>query len=302
MASIHRGQIETGCPAWRRAAPPTARPAVAGPGAAGHDRAREPRAGGALVSTAPAWTEGVTRIAALTGAGISTDSGIPDFRGPQGLWTRDPAAERLATYQAYVTDPAVRRRAWQARLAHPAWSAAPNDAHAALARLAGGFDTWVITQNIDGLHQRAGTLADRVLELHGTMSAVVCVGCGNRTDMVAALDRVRAGEADPDCERCGGILKSATVMFGQPLDRAVLSAALRAASACDLMIAIGSTLTVEPAASLCAVAVSAGARLVIVNRDSTPYDDLAAELIREPIGTAVPRIAGLLLGTAASKP
>jgi len=254
------------------------------------------------VNTVPAWAEGVSRIAALTGAGISTDSGIPDFRGPQGLWTRDPAAERLATYQAYVTDPAVRRRAWQARLAHPAWSAAPNDAHAALARLAGGFDTWVITQNIDGLHQRAGTPADRVLELHGTMSAVVCVGCGNRMEMVAALDRVRAGEADPDCERCGGILKSATVMFGQPLDRAVLSAALRAASACDLMIAIGSTLTVEPAASLCAVAVSAGARLVIVNRDSTPYDDLAAELIREPIGTAVPRIAGLLLGTAASKP
>ena len=252
--------------------------------------------------TAPAWTEGVTRIAALTGAGISTDSGIPDFRGPQGLWTRDPAAERLATYQAYVTDPAVRRRAWQARLAHPAWSAAPNDAHAALARLAAGFDTWVITQNIDGLHQRAGTPADRVLELHGTVYAVVCVGCGNRTEMAAALDRVRAGEADPECEHCGGILKSATVMFGQPLDRAVLSIALRAAAACDLMIAIGSTLTVEPAASLCAVAVSAGARLVIVNRDSTPYDDLAAELIREPIGTAVPRIAGLLLATAASEP
>jgi NAD-dependent deacetylase len=237
------------------------------------------------------WTDDVTRIAALTGAGISTDSGIPDFRGPQGLWTRDPAAERLSTYQAYVSDPAVRRRAWQARLAHPAWSAAPNTAHTALATLAGSFGTWVITQNIDGLHQRAGTPNDRVLELHGTIYDVVCIGCGDRTAMMTALDRVRAGEDDPACERCGGILKSATVMFGQPLDRAVLSLAVRAASGCDLMIAIGSTLTVEPAASLCAVAVKAGARLVIVNRDPTPYDDLATEVIREPIGMAVPRLA-----------
>ena len=200
-----------------------------------------------------------------------------------------------------MTDPAVRRRAWQARLAHPAWSAAPNPAHAALARLAGGFDTWVITQNIDGLHQRAGSASDRVVELHGTVQAVVCVGCGDRTEMAAALDRVRAGEADPPCERCGGILKSATVMFGQPLDRAVLSAAVHAASASDLMIAIGSTLTVEPAASLCAVAAEAGAHLVIVNRDPTPYDHLATEVVREPIGTAIPRIADLLLSVAAGE-
>jgi NAD-dependent deacetylase len=153
----------------------------------------------------------------------------------------------------------------------------------------------VITQNIDGLHQRAGTPADRVVELHGTIYVVICVGCGDRSEMAATLDRVRAGEADPPCERCGGILKSATVMFGQPLDRAVLSSAVRAAAACDLMIAAGSTLTVEPAASLCAVAAEAGARLVIVNRDPTPYDELAAEVIREPIGTAIPRIAAALL-------
>jgi len=244
------------------------------------------------------WTQGVTRIAVLTGAGISTDSGIPDFRGPQGLWTRDPAAERLATYKAYVSDSAVRRRAWQARLANPAWSAAPNAAHSAVATLARSFDTWVITQNIDGLHQRAGTPDERVLELHGTMYAAVCVGCGDRTAMTAALDRVRAGDDDPACERCGGLLKSATVMFGQPLDRAVLSLAVRAASNCDLMIAIGSTLTVEPAASLCAVAAEAGARLVIVNRDRTPHDDLATEVIREPIGTAVPRLVDALRATS----
>ena len=247
------------------------------------------------MSDEASWTAGVTRIAVLTGAGISTDSGIPDFRGPQGLWTRDPAAERLSTYQAYISDAALRRRSWQARLSNPAWSAAPNAAHTALALLGQAFDTWVITQNIDGLHQRAGTRSDRVLELHGTMYQVICVGCGIRTQMAATLDRVRAGEADPPCDRCGGILKSATVMFGQALDRAVLSAAVGAASECDLMLAIGSTLTVEPAASLCAVAADAGARLVIVNRDPTPYDELAAEVIREPIGTAVPALAEQLL-------
>jgi NAD-dependent deacetylase len=254
------------------------------------------------MSDEPSWTVGVTSIAVLTGAGISTDSGIPDFRGPQGLWTKDPAAERLSTYQAYLSDPALRRRSWQARLAHPAWSAVPNAAHQALARLGAALDTWVITQNIDGLHQRAGTPDHRVLELHGTMYQVVCVGCGARSEMASALDRVRAGEDDPACERCGGIQKSATVMFGQPLDRTVLSEAARAAAGCDLMLAVGSTLTVEPAASLCAVAADAGAHLVIVNRDPTPYDPLATDVVREPIGTAVPRIAGALLAATAARP
>jgi len=247
------------------------------------------------------WTSGVARIAVLSGAGISTDSGIPDFRGPQGLWTRDPGAERLATYQAYLSDPALRRRSWLARLAHPAWSAVPNAGHTALVRLAAAFDTWVITQNIDGLHQRAGTPPERVLELHGTMFRTVCVGCGERAAMATALDRVRAGEADPPCRRGGGVLKSATVMFGQPLDRAVLSEAVRAAAGADLMIAVGSTLTVEPAASLCSVAADAGASLVVVNRDPTPYDRLAAEVIREPIGVALPRIADELLDSVARR-
>lgn len=243
---------------------------------------------------APAWARGVTRLTVLTGAGISTDSGIPDFRGPNGLWTRNPSAERLSTFQEYVRDPALRRRSWQARLNHPVWSAAPNNAHRALAEIGGVIDTWVVTQNIDGLHQRAGTPAERVVELHGTMFSVVCVGCGGRTTMAEALDRVRSGEADPACLRCGGVLKSATVLFGQALDRVVLATAVRAAQECDLMLAVGSTLIVEPAASLCAVAVDYGASLVVVNRDPTPYDGLAAEVITEPIGVAVPRIVGLL--------
>jgi NAD-dependent deacetylase len=245
---------------------------------------------------APGWARGVTGLAVLTGAGISTDSGIPDFRGPSGIWTKNPAAERLSTFQAYMADPELRRRSWQNRLAHPAWGAEPNPAHLALARLArSAIDTQVITQNIDGLHQRAGTPPGRVIELHGTMFGVVCTGCGDRTAMADALARVRAGEGDPPCALCGGILKSATVMFGQPLEPAVFERAALAAACCDLMLAIGSTLTVEPAASLCAIAAEAGAGLVIVNRDPTPYDAAATAVIRDPIGEAVPRIADRLL-------
>jgi len=242
------------------------------------------------------WTNGASRVAVLTGAGISTDSGIPDFRGPAGLWTRDPGAEKMATYQVYVADEAVRQRSWQARLAHPAWTAEPNAAHLALARLAAsGIGTTVITQNIDGLHQRAGLAADDVLELHGTMYAVVCVSCGARTAMSDALTRVRAGEVDPPCADCGGILKSATVMFGQSLNPDVLSHAAAAAQAADLFLAVGSTLTVEPAASLCRVAVRGGAPLVIVNRDPTPYDEIATATIRHSISEAIPAIVDALI-------
>jgi NAD-dependent deacetylase len=238
----------------------------------------------------------ITAVTVLTGAGISTDSGVPDFRGPQGIWTRNPEAEKLSTFQNYVADPDLRRRSWRNRLAHPAWTAQPNAAHIALTRLAAsGIDTYVVTQNIDGLHQKAGTPPDRVIEVHGTMHGVVCVSCADRTAMTDALDRVRAGEPDPPCTQCGGVLKSATVMFGQALDQRVFSRAIAAAQACDLFLAIGSTLTVEPAASLCAMAVRAGARLVIVNRDPTPYDPIATAVIREPIGQAVPALVDQLL-------
>lgn len=252
----------------------------------------EPADGAAGV---PAWARGARAVTVLTGAGISTDSGIPDFRGPQGVWTRNPGAEKLFTYQAYVSDPAVRRRSWLARRDHPAWHAEPNQAHTALADLArSGQVTAIITQNIDGLHQRAGTPPEQVVELHGTMSGVVCVSCGDRSTMAAALARIDAGDPDPACTRCSGILKSATVMFGQPLDPAVFARAGQAAARCDLFLAVGSTLTVEPAASLCGAAAAMGAALVIVNRDPTPYDAMAAEVIRDPIGEAIPRIAGQL--------
>jgi NAD-dependent deacetylase len=239
----------------------------------------------------------VTSITVLTGAGISTDSGIPDFRGPQGVWTKDPAAAAMATLDSYVTDPEVRRRAWRSRREHPAWHAEPNAAHAALVDLErAGLLTAIVTQNIDGLHQRAGSSAATVIEIHGTMREAVCMTCGLRTPMPEVLARVAAGEADPPCLACGGIQKSATISFGQALDRAVLAAAIRAARSCDLFVAVGTSLTVQPAAGLCLEAAENGALLVILNADETPYDEIADAVLRGPVGESLPRLVGIAVG------
>jgi NAD-dependent deacetylase len=229
------------------------------------------------------------RITVLSGAGISTDSGIPDFRGPNGLWTRDPSAEKMSTFADYRDDPAVRRRSWQARLAHPAWTAEPNAAHQALVTLerAGRLVT-LVTQNIDGLHQRAGSRS--VLEIHGTMHETECLSCDDRRPMREALDRVAAGSPDPECLVCGGILKSATISFGQPLDVDVLTAARDAVLASDLMLAVGSSLSVQPAAGLVGLAAQAGATVVICNASETPYDGLAAIVLRGPLGEVLPAL------------
>lgn len=241
--------------------------------------------------------DGKPMIAILTGAGISTDSGIPDFRGPQGVWTRDPAAEKLFTFDAYVADPAVRRASWQARLQNPAWHAEPNPAHRALVSLEqASLPMRIITQNIDGLHQKAGSSPRKVIELHGTMFTVTCLSCHDHTTMRAALDRVSAGEPDPACLRCGGILKSGTIMFGEPLNPNTLEQAARIAMACEVFWAVGTSLRVEPAASLCEVAVRSGAELVIVNAEPTPYDELASSVVREPIGEALPRLVAAVTG------
>jgi NAD-dependent deacetylase len=230
-------------------------------------------------------------ITVLTGAGISTDSGIPDFRGPNGVWTLDPDAARLANIEAYLADPELRRRSWINRRDHPVWSAQPNAGHLALVDLErGGRLRAIVTQNIDGLHQRAGSNPELVIEIHGTLYGVVCVGCGDRTSMAAALARVAAGEADPACLGCGGILKSATISFGQPMEESSLRAATLAAAGCDLLLAIGTSLTVYPAASLVDVAARTGARVVILNASPTPYDEYADAVLREPIGRALPAL------------
>ncbi|MFD9033256.1 NAD-dependent deacetylase [Streptomyces sp. NPDC059567] len=233
----------------------------------------------------------MTMVAILSGAGISTDSGIPDYRGPNGVWTRDPEAEKLATYDHYMADPEIRRRAWRMRLDGPVLRAEPNTAHRAVAAFERtGNALRVITQNVDGLHQIAGVPDRKVLELHGSARSVVCTGCHARSSMAEALERVKAGEDDPKCRRCGGILKSATVMFGQRLDPVVLGEAMSIAKATEVFVAVGTSLQVQPAASLAGIAAEHGARLIIVNAEPTPYDEIADEIVREPIGTSLPAL------------
>ncbi|MBQ0863950.1 MULTISPECIES: Sir2 family NAD-dependent protein deacetylase [unclassified Streptomyces] len=242
-------------------------------------------------------------VAILTGAGISTDSGIPDYRGPQGVWRKDPEAEKLVTYAYYMADPDIRRRSWRMRGESPVWKAVPNAAHEAIARLErAGTPVRVITQNVDGLHQAAGVPGRKVLELHGNARTVLCTECGARSTMEQALARVAAGEPDPACEACGGVLKSATVMFGQQLDGEVLAEAVAVAKACDVFLAVGTSLQVQPAASLAGLAAEHGARLVIVNAEPTPYDPIADEVVRDPIGRALPRLLAELQPGSSAPP
>lgn len=245
------------------------------------------------VLLARAMVDEAERVVVLTGAGISTDSGIPDFRGPNGVWTKDPQAEKLATLQHYVADPEVRKRAWRARLEHQAWTAQPNAGHRALLALEErGKLHALLTQNVDGLHHAAGTHPDRIVEVHGTMREVQCLDCGERAPMARALERVEAGEEDPPCRSCGGMLKSATISFGQNLVEADLRRAERAALTCDLMLAVGSTLGVHPICQVVPVAEQAGATVVIVNAEPTQYDALADVVLREQISDVLPVVTG----------
>jgi NAD-dependent deacetylase len=247
------------------------------------------------------WVDMSVRIVALTGAGISTESGIPDFRGPQGVWTRDPEAEKLSNIHYYMSDPEIRKRSWQSRLAHPAWQAKPNAGHHALAELERrGKLHALVTQNIDGLHQRAGNASQKVIEVHGTMHEVVCMNCQWQGPMVPVLDRVRAGEADPRCGHCRGILKSATISFGQSLVPEVIARAMQVAKEADLLLAIGTSLQVYPVAGAVPTAKAAGARVVIINAEPTPFDELADAVMPGPIGDALPALCGGAEGRAVS--
>ena len=248
-----------------------------------------------IIEEVAAWVAGAGRVTVLTGAGISTDSGIPDFRGPGGLWTTNPGAEKLFTLQNYMSDPEVRRLSWRSRLEHPAWTAEPGPGHLALADLEriGKVQT-LITQNIDGLHQAAGTTTDVIVEIHGTLRRVTCMSCGDVAPMERALDRVKAGEEDPPCKTCGGILKSATISFGQTLVADDLIRAQAAAEDCDLFLAVGTSLTVAPVSYLPWRAVNSGARLVIFNAEETPCDAVASAVVNEPIGETLPRLVELV--------
>ena len=230
------------------------------------------------------------RVVVFTGAGISTESGIPDFRSPGGIWSRfDPDD---FTYQKFVRDPEARRKQWQMLgEGFLTTEAKPNPAHYAIAELdkLGKLDC-VITQNVDNLHQKAGVPADKVFELHGNMQWAVCLSCGKRYPFEQIKARLDKGEEIPDCEVCHGILKPSAVFFGEQLPQKVLQEATLRSSDCDLFIVIGSTLIVYPAAYMPIYATQAGAKLVIINLSSTPMDMEAAVLIRAKAGEAMSRI------------
>ena len=237
------------------------------------------------------WIHEAENLVVLTGAGISTDSGIPDFRGPQGVWTKNPQAEKQATLSHYLGDPEVRKRAWRSRMESGFFSAEPNAGHRALAELdrQGRIHT-LITQNVDGLHHASGVEPSRIVEVHGNVREWACLTCGARGPMEDALGRVRNGEDDPPCPACGGIIKSATISFGQQLVPEDIQRAEEAALEADLMLAVGSTLQVHPVAGVVPLAKRAGARVVIVNNEPTPYDGIADAVIRDPIGRALPAL------------
>ena len=241
------------------------------------------------------WIRDAQRVVVLTGAGISTDSGIPDFRGPNGVWTKNPGAEKQATLQHYMGSRDVRVAAWQNRLHSPMWDAEPGPGHLALATLEqkGRLDT-LVTQNIDSLHHKAGSSPDRIVEVHGNVREVVCMACGDRAPMERALERVAAGEEDPPCQDCGGILKSATISFGQNLEPEVIARADAAARASDCFLAIGTSLTVFPVAYLPEYALSAGAKLVILNAEPTPYDGHAHAVFHDQIAEVLPALVDLV--------
>jgi NAD-dependent deacetylase len=237
------------------------------------------------------WLADARRIVVLTGAGISTESGIRDFRGPNGLWTKDPKAERRAHISVYVSDPEVRKAAWRARVEADPYEAEPNAAHRALVDLERtGRLHALLTQNVDGLHHRAGSDPSLIVEVHGTVRDVMCLDCGERAPMERALARVRAGEEDPPCRSCGGILKSATISFGQGLVPSDLLRADSAARTCDLLLALGTTLAVHPIAEVVPLAKAHGARVVIVNDARTEMDDLADAVLRGPLGELLPAL------------
>jgi len=237
---------------------------------------------GARMVTASEAVASAKRITALTGAGVSTASGLPDFGSPTAAALLDPD----------LTDPEARRTTWRARLDHPVWTASPNAAHRALVDLErSGRLRALLTQNVDGLHQRAGSTS--VVELHGSIHGVRCVACDARTPMTDTLARARRGETDPTCLTCGGVLRSTTVSFGEPLDSAVLRTARTAALDCDLFLVAGTSLLVAPAADLVGLAARAGASVVLCNAEPTPFDARATAVVRDPVAHSLPALVAV---------
>ena len=230
------------------------------------------------------------KVVVLTGAGISTDSGIPDFRGPNGVWTKNPEAEKASNIKYYTTSPEIRKKNWALRASGDLWpTVVPNDGHKALANLNEKLFL-LITQNVDGLHQLAGSPEDRIVEIHGNTRNVKCLDCDYLAPMEEALERVRNGEEDPHCEICGGLLKSATISFGQSLITEDLLRSEQSIHECDLLMAIGTSLTVGPINRTVPLAHSLDKPILILNAEPTEYDGLASYFIRADISSTLQRI------------
>ena len=244
------------------------------------------------IEQARGWIAQAQRVVGFTGAGISTESGIPDFRSPNGVWARN----RTVYFDEFVRDESARVEAWRQKV--ESWpemrDGQPNLGHMAFVELAEqGKLTAMITQNIDGLHQRSGLAASLILELHGTTVDAVCLSCSHRIPMDEAVDRIKGGEQAPKCRRCGGILKTATVSFGQAMPQDVMREAESAVVSCEVFLAVGSSLVVHPAASLPLIAKRAGAKLIIINRTETPLDDIADLVVNDEIGKVLPQMVGM---------
>ena len=245
------------------------------------------------IQRAKVMVQAASAVVVLTGAGVSTDSGVPDFRGPQGVWTKNPLAEKMSDIRYYMSDPDVRRLAWQSRLTHPALRAIPNEAHDSIAAFEEtGKLLKLITQNIDGLHQAAGNDPHKIIEIHGTIHRVVCMSCQKKTNMLDELERVKQGELDPLCSSCSGILKSDTISFGQSLDEIKINAVFDCVKKIDLLLCVGTTLQVYPIAGVVDVAKAAHADVLIINNQPTQYDSMADAVLRDSIKVVLPVLLG----------
>jgi NAD-dependent deacetylase len=237
------------------------------------------------------WIAAAERIGILTGAGISTGSGVPDFRGPNGLWTLNPGAERASYVQHYVKDEEARRAGWRAALDRRMARIVPNTGHYALVELErSGKLHGLATQNVDGLHVKAGNSEALVHELHGTWRFSRCFGCGDRRPVEETIERVAAGDEDPRCLLCGDLLKRDVILFGEALDEMVIGAAMVVAETCDLFLAIGTSLAVTPASNTIGRARAAGARTVIINAQPTERDQFASAILRGDISDLLPEL------------
>lgn len=237
---------------------------------------------------------GATRITVLTGAGISTDAGIPDFRGPDGLWTRNPGAERASTIDNYLRDAEARRASWRMRLDGRLLDARPTPGHRALVDLEDqGRLEHLVTQNIDGLHQRAGTSSERLTEVHGSMAGYSCVSCGSGGPIEPVVQRVRAGDDDPRCERCDGILRTTVVMFGEMLPEGAMERAGDAIEAADVFLAVGTTLEVSPVNNMAFWALERGIPIIVVNLGDTAADSFATVKVEARISHVLPELLSI---------